>query len=130
MKIIYSIFFIAGMIACTSAQQSETIAKNIDAKIFKQKIEEQEGLQLVDVRTAQEQAYGVIEGADRLDFSSNNFESSLEKLNKNKPVLVYCASGGRSGRTMQKLKKMGFKEVYNLQGGIQAWIQHGYAVDH
>jgi rhodanese-related sulfurtransferase len=42
-------------------------------------------------------------------------------LDKNKPVLVYCAAGGRSASAAKDLKKAGFKKVYDLEGGYDAW---------
>ncbi|MEZ5030799.1 MAG: rhodanese-like domain-containing protein [Saprospiraceae bacterium] len=50
---------------------------------------------------------------------------ALQRLPKDKPVFVYCRSGNRSGQAMDQMKKMGFREVYNLQGGIGAWSAAG-----
>ena len=54
-----------------------------------------------------------------------DFEKQLEKLDKEKPVAVYCKVGGRSGQAMGKMNKLGFKEVYNLDGGMDAWKSAG-----
>ena len=50
-----------------------------------------------------------------------SFETNLAKLDKEKPVAVYCKVGGRSGQAMAKMQELGFKEVYNLKGGMDAW---------
>jgi rhodanese-related sulfurtransferase len=97
----------------------QTIANNVNADEFEALI--QKGGFLLDVRTPGEVDNGAIEGYTNINFSSSNFQSEIEKLDKNSPVLVYCASGGRSGKTMSMMKDMGFKEVYNLNGGYNGW---------
>ena len=98
----------------------ETIAKNINADEFKGLVDAGKGF-VLDVRTAGEVANGSIAGNTNIDFYSSDFKSEVEKLDKNAPVYVYCAAGGRSGKAMGIMKNMGFKEVYNLVGGYGAW---------
>jgi rhodanese-related sulfurtransferase len=50
-----------------------------------------------------------------------DLKGNQKKLDKNKPVLVYCAAGGRSASAAKDLKKAGFKKVYDLEGGYDAW---------
>lgn len=96
------------------------IAENVDADKFKSLIDEGNGL-LLDVRTPGEVANGTIEGSTNINFNSPTFKSDVEKLDKDKPVYVFCASGGRSGNAMRMMKDMGFKEIYNLNGGYRGW---------
>jgi rhodanese-related sulfurtransferase len=78
--------------------------------------------QIVDVRTSKEVAEGKITGSINLDYFSSTFvTSATNKLDKTKPVLVYCAAGGRSASAAKDLKKAGFKKVYDLEGGYDAW---------
>jgi len=95
------------------------ITKNVNANEFNSLIEK--GGSLIDVRTPEEVVNGAIEGSINIDFNNSSFKSDIEKLDKNVQVLVYCASGGRSGRAMDIMKGMGFKEVYNLNGGYNGW---------
>jgi rhodanese-related sulfurtransferase len=81
-----------------------------------------EGL-LLDVRTDREFAMGRIRGARQIDFYRDDFQSELEKLNPDVPVYVYCRSGNRSGQAAKMMKSMGFKTVYNLEGGMGAWAR-------
>jgi rhodanese-related sulfurtransferase len=104
---------------------SGPVAQNIDVVTFKKFIEEKQGRQILDVRTPGETASGIIPGAIEMDISAANFPSSLDDLDKSKPVLVYCRSGNRSGQAMRQMSAMGFKEVYNLNGGIMAWSGSG-----
>jgi rhodanese-related sulfurtransferase len=76
---------------------------------------------VLDVRTKKERQEGHIPGSVLLDFNSDNFEQELTKLDKNKTYLVHCAAGGRSARACKKMDQLGFKKVYNLEGGMGAW---------
>ncbi len=128
--IISTIFVSLNFVACGQEGQKTTndqIAKNVNAEEF-HKIFTEKGGQMIDVRTDGEVAQGYITGAVQIDFYGNTFDSEVEKLDKNKPVFVYCAVGGRSGKAMNKMKKMGFKEVYNLSGGYGTWQSAGYDV--
>lgn len=80
------------------------------------------GLQLVDVRTAEEYAEGTIAGATLIDFKQSGFAERAEKaLDKERPVAVFCRSGRRSANAAEILTEKGFKTVVNLKGGILAW---------
>lgn len=95
---------------------------------FKELMETMPEAQLLDVRTSGECAEGMIDGALAMDIQGADFSRSLESLNKNLPVLVYCKSGGRSGRAMDIMEDLGFTKVFNLNGGITAWREAGESV--
>jgi rhodanese-related sulfurtransferase len=79
-------------------------------------------VQLVDVRTAREYRSGHIKNALNIDFfDAPNFSKSFEKLDKNKPVYLYCRSGSRSKNAARKLLAMGFSEIFDLKGGYLRW---------
>lgn len=75
----------------------------------------------LDVRTASEIENGAVDNSLKIDFRSEEFESEIKKLDPNKEYLVYCASGVRSKKTQKMMHKLGFKSVYNLKGGFNAW---------
>lgn len=81
--------------------------------------------QLIDVRTPEECAKGIISGATNIDIQAAGFEDHLKKLDKEKPVMVYCRSGKRSANAVSIMHKLGFKKVYDLQGGTLAWYSAG-----
>jgi len=125
MKIIsyLSIVLVMGlfMVSCSNGQQKVaegTIAEDVNVEEFAKHID---GAQLLDVRTPDEWSEGIIEGATMANIYEDDFDANLAKLDKEKPVAVYCKSGGRSGQAMAKMNQLGFKEVYNLKGGIGAW---------
>lgn len=75
----------------------------------------------IDVRTPQEVADGKIPGSIHIDINSSNFETELEKLDKNKEYVVYCRSGGRSARACKKMQDMGFTKLNNMAAGYSKW---------
>lgn len=125
MKNFIFILFILIFIACNTNAQKKTnkttIAKNIDATTFEQLIAKDSNTQLIDVRTAEEYNTGHIHNAQNINYNNPNFETEISKLDKDKPVFIYCLSGGRSGNALKTLQSKGFKEIYNLEGGIISW---------
>lgn len=120
MRIAIVLFSLIFVTACqnSEAQKGGVIGVSETQSLIKT----ENDLQIIDVRTPQEWAEGVIEGAKLLNFYDETFKQEvLETLDPNKPVLVYCRSGGRSGKTAQLLKENGFTLVYDLKGGIGAW---------
>lgn len=79
----------------------------------------------LDVRTPQEWSKGHIAKALHMDIFSDDFEAQLKKLDKNKTYYVYCAVGGRSSEATAVMAKLGFKHIYNMQGGFKAWEREG-----
>ena len=84
--------------------------------------------QLVDVRTPAEYSSGHLKDALLIDQSGSQFNEGIAKLDKNKPVLLYCASGRRSASARDAMEKAGFKDVKHLIGGIGAWSAAGKPV--
>jgi rhodanese-related sulfurtransferase len=76
---------------------------------------------ILDVRSAFEFGGDKIAGAQNISYTSSGFKPYIEKLDKSKTYLVYCASGSRSVGAVSNMQKMGFEKVYNLKGGIEHW---------
>ena len=124
----FAVFLLMGITACNSTNNTSASAngqgiyKVISPADFKAGLAANAAqLQLIDVRTPQEVAAGAIEGSANLDFNAAGFKEKIEALDKEKPVHLYCASGGRSGKTLKMMQNMGFKEVYDLKGGYSNW---------
>ncbi|MEY4289324.1 MAG: hypothetical protein RLZZ30_1412 [Bacteroidota bacterium] len=114
MKVLFSLLLI-GLATVSCAQNRVSQAE------FK-KLMKDPTAQILDVRTANEVAQGKINGSMNIDYFSPTFVATAsKKLDKTKPVLVYCAAGGRSASAAKDLKKAGFKKVYDLEGGYDAW---------
>jgi rhodanese-related sulfurtransferase len=111
----------------TTSEQAIIINKKLIATDFKVKIDNN-NLQLVDVRTPEEFNEGHIKNAGNIDFYESDFLTQMNKLDKNKPLYIYCRSGGRSGKAAIQLKEQGFTEVYDLQGGILDWGKNNFEI--
>ena len=97
------------------------ITQHLSVNDFKQKISED--FILIDIRTKQEIDRWIIWWADLfLDYYSKNFITDLNKLDKNKKYLIYCAHWNRSWDTLIWMKKMWFSDVFDLKWWIVAWI--------
>ncbi|MEL7561708.1 rhodanese-like domain-containing protein [Dehalogenimonas sp. 4OHTPN] len=81
---------------------------------------------ILDVRTPAEFAAGHLAGAILIDFNAGSFRTEVENLDKSKRYLVYCRTSNRSGQAVAVMKELGFKEVYDMDGGIVAWEAAGY----
>jgi thioredoxin len=101
--------------------------RNVDADKFHDLVESGNGI-VLDVRTAGETARGSIEGASFISVNDKSFLRKVSLMQKDKPIYVYCATGSRSAYAAKVMLKNGFKEVYNLNGGIGSWARSGYAV--
>ena len=104
---------------------AENVAKQVDANEFEALMADDASVQVIDVRTPDEYAQGFIKNSTLMNFNDPSFKSQLESLNKNKAVAVYCHSGARSNQAFEMMKEMGFKKIYELQGGIVAWQDGG-----
>ena len=76
---------------------------------------------LLDVRTKEEVDENKIDNSINIDFYSDNFKESILSLDKSKTYYVYCRSGRRSLNTVEFMRENGFKESYNVDGGIIKW---------
>ncbi len=83
---------------------------------------------IIDVRTPEEYVAGCLEGATDIDIAAPDFESKLATLDKNASYLVYCRSGRRSADAVQRMKNLGFGNIVELEGGINAWQSQGLPI--
>ncbi len=115
-SIIVFISFTVILISCNSQAQQV----NISVPEFEKAIA-QNGVQVLDVRTAGEYQSGHLKDAFLADWNNETeFRERIKSLDKNKPVYTYCLSGARSGAAAKWMNQNGFT-AYNLKGGIVAW---------
>lgn len=96
-----------------------------DAAAFDKDIQ-QPGIQIFDVRTAGEFNTGHLPNALQADYTrKDEFKDRVQYLDKQKPVYIYCLSGGRSSAAAKWMRENGFNQVVELEGGINAWKQAG-----
>ncbi len=107
--------------------QTSNSVNTIDAKLFAEKLKTNENLQLLDVRTPEEYSVEHIGDAKNVNWNGDDFVAKVNSYDKSKPIFVYCKVGGRSAQAANKLAELGFKEIYNLDGGIMKWKAQGNA---
>jgi rhodanese-related sulfurtransferase len=81
-------------------------------------------ISLVDVRTPNEFADSHIEGA--INIPAPDLRTRYKELNPDKPTYLICSTGNRSSLAASILKRHGFKEVYNIAGGMTGYSAAGY----
>ncbi|WP_026450397.1 rhodanese-like domain-containing protein [Aequorivita capsosiphonis] len=82
-------------------------------------------VQLLDVRTSKEYKEGHVAQALNIDVLEDDFSEKAKSLDKDQPVYLYCRSGNRSKKASAILKDMGFKEIYDMEGGFLKWEDEG-----
>lgn len=112
------------------AQKPSSSLEKVAPANFQEKLKATPDVQLVDVRTPEEFSEGHLKGAKNLDYNSEGFEASLESLQKDKPVMVYCFVGGRSGQAAKLMVQKGFTQVIDMQGGYKKWTEEGLPIQN
>ena len=121
MKHFIKLAFLLILSSNSIAQKKSTISVNEYEKAIQSK-----SIQLVDVRRPDEFNDGHLKGAIQANWQDQpSFKEAVNKLDKNKPVYVYCKAGVRGDKAADWLTQNGFKEVVNLDGGIQSWTDAG-----
>ena len=116
--ILSSCVFLLMTISCVNQKQKGD--NLVDANPVETQMKESTS-QIVDVRTPGEFTSGHIANAVNMDVTSGDFETKMASLDKEKPVMVYCKAGGRSAKAAAILRENGYKNVYDLDGGIMSW---------
>ena len=81
---------------------------------------------IIDLRTPGEVSEGYIEGSINLDYNAGIFSNEVETLDRCGIYVIYCRSGTRSGMALTAMNALNFKEVYNISGGMIAWMAGGF----
>ena len=122
-----TLLLLVALVSCSSANKSTDDSKPLDPTSFKKKREESISFTLVDVRTPEEFAMNHLDGAKNMDVNAVDFAESAKTIDKSKPVMVYCKSGGRSATATTILREMGYT-VFELAGGILNWQSVGLPI--
>lgn len=119
MKFPKSLLFLISILLISCTQNGSF--RSVSAKDFSNRIKATENAQLLDVRTPEEFGKEHIENAQNVNWDSADFIKKVATYDKSKPIFVYCLSGGRSFDAASKLHELGFKDVYDLEGGLMYW---------
>ena len=128
--LIFLLVSFISLIAC-----NDISSQRVSAEDFYTKLVDDNSSIIIDVRTPEEFSKGHLRNALNINWFDENFESQVEILSRERPVFIYCLSGGRSAKALDKISGMGFKNSYELDGGILEWRKNNYPesiikVDH
>jgi rhodanese-related sulfurtransferase len=98
--------------------------KNVDVAEF-EKLRADKKNVVLDVRTQKEFDAGHIPRAVNIDVNAPDFEQKVAGLEKHKTYLVHCGAGVRSAKACDKMSRLAFPKLYNLEGGFKAWETAG-----
>ena len=116
---ILSVFVVLMSLTSCIKKQVEGV-QVVDIATYEKQLKQPE-VQLIDVRTPEEFSQGHLENAKNINIMAEDFDAQVASLDKSKPVMVYCKSGGRSTRASERLKELGFTTITDLEGGITNW---------
>ena len=94
----------------------------VSVQELKRKMDAREVFQLIDVREAFEYEIARIDGATLIPLGE--IAERTDELERDQPILVHCHSGQRSAQAVRLLQQRGFSNVYNVEGGIDAWSDY------
>jgi thioredoxin len=122
-KIIHSLWLTLMILsACSNGQNAGFV---LTAGDFNNKLKQTADAQIIDVRTPGEFEGGHLSNALNYDWNGSNFDKQIAGLDKQKPVFIYCLSGGRSGSAAAHMRELGFKQVFEMNGGMMKWRAAG-----
>jgi len=138
--LVLAIFVILALAACTAGPAALTpapapvatrvyftrLGPNVDVATVNA-LQGRDDVLILDVREQSEYDAGHIPGVTLIPL--NDVPKRLNEIPKDKPVIVTCRSGNRSGQATDFLRQQGYTNVHNMTGGINAWQQAGYAVE-
>ena len=113
------------LLSVSCGPKSEQPGQQLDMDAFETRLENTPERILLDVRTPEEYQGGHFPNATLINIKDADFTDRVSALDRSKPVFVYCASGIRSEKAVIVLNDLGFKEVYELQGGFNEWARAG-----
>jgi sulfur-carrier protein adenylyltransferase/sulfurtransferase len=99
--------------------RNEDAIPTMSAHELKRKMDAREPFELIDVREAFEYEIARIDGARLIPLGE--IAERADELQREQPIVVHCHSGRRSAEAVRQLQQRGFANVYNLEGGIDAW---------
>jgi rhodanese-related sulfurtransferase len=127
-KLAYFLVAAVALVACSSATDTgalETVSAQEAQGVIDQAPAD---LVVLDVRTPEEFDSGHLANAVNVDFYAADFADQLAGLDKDVPYVLYCNSGNRSGEALDMMADLGFAQVTEVDGGIQAWAAAGLPI--
>ncbi|WP_157961048.1 rhodanese-like domain-containing protein [Lutibacter citreus] len=126
LKLTILLFLVTVSLSCTNSQPKKTVTQSGEINLvtpleFKNKLENNT---LIDIRTPLEFKQGHIEGAVNINMYDKDFLEKVSIYKTSEPIFIYCRSGNRTSAASRKMAKIGFTEIYDLNGGITNWFKN------
>ena len=99
----------------------ETQIEHVAAAAASEKLAADPAIKILDIRTTPEYEAGHIAKSIHIDFQAADFKTKIDELDKAATYLVHCKSGGRSTKSLEAFKELGFAKVIHLDGGLDGW---------
>jgi rhodanese-related sulfurtransferase len=137
-SIVMAAVLMTGPVLMAGQAESETLinaaikeAGEISPKQLKAMLDAEKKVIVMDVREENQRAEGEIYTFDSLAITRGNLEFEvLNKIkDKNAVIVTYCRGGSRGALAAQTLKKLGYANATNLQGGLKGWAKAGYPIE-
>ncbi len=128
---IFLLFFLVIAPIHAQAEPYVLTVQQLKASMDKAGQPSQKGFVLIDVRSPEEHLGGFIPGTDfNIDFRQikNRHQEVGAELDSH--IVVYCQSGHRSNSAAETLMSLGYKNVYNVAGSMNAWEEARYPIEH
>jgi rhodanese-related sulfurtransferase len=111
--------------------EAKTQAGEMSPKQLKEMIDSQKKVIVLDVREENQRAEGEIYANSTMAITRGNLEFEVTNKIKDKSAIIvtYCRGGSRGALAAQTLKKLGYVNATNLQGGLKGWAQLGYPIE-
>lgn len=109
--------------------EAKAETEQTDVETVHEALESGEGVTVLDVREPEEWEQAHIPGARHLPRGLLEYQAAEQLPDREARIVVHCASGGRSALATRSLKEMGYTNVANMDGGINAWRERGYETE-
>lgn len=120
----------AGLLTSCGTDGTESAeGVEVGVEAFVERIESNEDVVVLDVRTPEEYAAGHLPDALNVDVNAADFAARIDQLDPDATYAVYCRSGNRSAVAVDHMIEAGFDDVEHLGGGIGAWQAAGGPVE-
>jgi len=112
-------------------KQAKKEVGEISPQALKKMLDDEKDVIILDIRESEQRAEGEIYADETYAITRGNLEFEILNKVKNKNVIIvtYCRGGSRGALAAQTLKKMGYKNVTNLKGGLKGWAKAGYPIE-
>ena len=123
-RLLVILFVVATVFSYSCMNNTESKIQVVTAEEM-QELSEINDVQLVDFNSPETQEETLIESPQSIDYLSPNFEEEIIKMDKSKPVIVYCKSSNVNIKCVEKMEDAGFIKIYDVDDSIAKWIFKG-----